>query len=185
MWNKIWYWGKVMNNENQNSSPGKEISRRTFIGKSAAAVAAAGAFTIVPRNVLGGSGYTPPSDKLNIGSIFIDNCTHLANKLNYKRCLTVSAAVGCRNLNTIDETPRRYCGVKGWLGEPGRRLHSRPPAKAQHWNTESHFGCGQGIVCLERLPRHQFQGNRRRGRGLHRKLLFLFQKQKNAVHRSV
>jgi hypothetical protein len=61
--------GFDMNNENQNSNPGKAISRRSFIGKTAAAVAAAGAFTIVPRNVLGGPGYTAPSDKLNIGCI--------------------------------------------------------------------------------------------------------------------
>ncbi len=37
------------------------INRRHFI-KSA--IAAAGAFTIVPRHVLGGQGYTPPSDEL-------------------------------------------------------------------------------------------------------------------------
>ena len=36
------------------------LTRRTFI-KSALAL---GAFTIVPRRVLGGTGYTPPSDEL-------------------------------------------------------------------------------------------------------------------------
>ncbi len=41
-------------------------SRRDFIKKSAFA---ATAFTIIPRYVLGGNGYTPPSDKLNIGCI--------------------------------------------------------------------------------------------------------------------
>jgi hypothetical protein len=41
------------------------LTRRDFIG-GAAAVAA---FTIVPRYVLGGSGYTPPSEKLNIAGI--------------------------------------------------------------------------------------------------------------------
>ena len=58
-----------MNNENQNNGSGNEISRRKFLGKTAAAVAAAGAFTIVPRHVLGGPGYISPSDKLNIGCI--------------------------------------------------------------------------------------------------------------------
>jgi hypothetical protein len=42
------------------------ISRRTFLGGTATAVAA---FTIVPRRVLGGSGYTAPSDLLNMGCI--------------------------------------------------------------------------------------------------------------------
>jgi predicted dehydrogenase len=42
-----------------------KINRRTFIGSSAAAVGA----TIVPRFVLGGKGFIPPSDKINVGFI--------------------------------------------------------------------------------------------------------------------
>jgi len=42
-----------------------KISRRDFIGS----VAAAAAFTIVPRHVLGGAGHTPPSEKLNIAGV--------------------------------------------------------------------------------------------------------------------
>ncbi len=41
------------------------MTRRSFLGKTAAVAA----FTIVPRHVLGGQGYTPPSDKLNIGCV--------------------------------------------------------------------------------------------------------------------
>lgn len=41
------------------------ISRRDFM----AATAASAAFTIVPRHVLGGSGQTPPSEKLNLAGI--------------------------------------------------------------------------------------------------------------------
>jgi predicted dehydrogenase len=41
------------------------VSRRDFVGSTAAAAA----FTIVPRHVLGGPGYTAPSDKLNIACI--------------------------------------------------------------------------------------------------------------------
>lgn len=44
----------------------KSINRRQFLGSVAAGAAA---FTIVPRHVLGGSGYTPPSEKLNIAGI--------------------------------------------------------------------------------------------------------------------
>ena len=43
-----------------------EMSRRHFLATTAAATAA---FTIVPRHVLGGPGYTPPSDKLNIAGV--------------------------------------------------------------------------------------------------------------------
>ena len=45
-----------------NSKTDSKISRRDFIG----AAAAVGAFTVVPKYVLGGPGYTPPSEKLNI-----------------------------------------------------------------------------------------------------------------------
>jgi predicted dehydrogenase len=43
-----------------------EISRREFIGRTAAGAAG---FMIVPRHVLGGRGFVPPSDKLNIACV--------------------------------------------------------------------------------------------------------------------
>ncbi len=42
------------------------ISRKEFLKKSSLAI---GAFSIVPRYVLGGKGFTPPSDKITIGVI--------------------------------------------------------------------------------------------------------------------
>ena len=42
------------------------VSRRKFLGSAAASAAL---FTVVPRHVLGGVGYTAPSDKLNIACI--------------------------------------------------------------------------------------------------------------------
>src|SRR3990172_9281802 len=44
----------------------KKINRREFLGS---ATAASLAFTIVPRNVLGGPGFVAPSDKLTLGYI--------------------------------------------------------------------------------------------------------------------
>jgi predicted dehydrogenase len=44
----------------------RSISRRAFVGR---AVSTAAAFTLVPRHVLGGAGYVPPSDKLNLACI--------------------------------------------------------------------------------------------------------------------
>ena len=43
----------------------KQIDRRRFLSASASTAA----FTMVPRSVLGGSGFTPPSDKMNIGFV--------------------------------------------------------------------------------------------------------------------
>jgi len=48
------------------SKSGNGLSRRDFLGKTAAATAA---FTIVPRHVLGGPGYTAPSDMVNLAGI--------------------------------------------------------------------------------------------------------------------
>ena len=42
-----------------------DINRRKFMGSAAAS----GAFAIVPRHVLGGAGYVPPSDKITLAHI--------------------------------------------------------------------------------------------------------------------
>ncbi|MDR0995248.1 MAG: Gfo/Idh/MocA family oxidoreductase [Tannerella sp.] len=56
-----------MSSKKQSKQPGT-LSRRQFIGSMAAATAA---FTIVPRHVLGGVGYTAPSDMVNLAGIGI------------------------------------------------------------------------------------------------------------------
>jgi len=68
------------------------ISRRDFIGGAAAAVAG---FTIVPRHVLGGSGHTPPSEKLNIAGVGVggmgaSNIDALAGYSNKDGVVTMS-----------------------------------------------------------------------------------------------
>ena len=50
-----------------------DLSRRNFLQQSALAAAA---ITIIPRHVLGGRGYTPPSDVLNIGFIGTGKLVH-------------------------------------------------------------------------------------------------------------
>jgi predicted dehydrogenase len=52
-------------NSVRSSLPGR-FSRRKFLGQSAAAAIG---FSIVPRHVLGGPGYVPPSDKINMAFI--------------------------------------------------------------------------------------------------------------------
>jgi hypothetical protein len=49
-----------------NGSSKNGISRREFLEKTASAAAG---FSIVPRHVLGGTGFVPPSDKVNIAFI--------------------------------------------------------------------------------------------------------------------
>ncbi len=52
--------------DKQEDQSGSGMSRSHFIGTTAAAAAA---FTIVPRNVLGGPGYQAPSDMVNVAGI--------------------------------------------------------------------------------------------------------------------
>src|SRR5215470_3417477 len=51
--------------EPRNTSA-KSVSRRKFLAQSSATALG---FTIIPRRVLGGAGYVPPSDKLNLAFI--------------------------------------------------------------------------------------------------------------------
>jgi predicted dehydrogenase len=51
-----------------NRLDGSSVSRRAFLG-AGAATAAAASFTIVPRRMLGGRGYVPPSEKVNLAFI--------------------------------------------------------------------------------------------------------------------
>ncbi len=48
------------------STAGSNMSRRRFMGTAAVTTAA---FTLVPRHVLGGPAYVPPSEKLNIAGV--------------------------------------------------------------------------------------------------------------------
>ena len=50
----------------ENPIPGQPLSRKEFIKNTALTAAA---FTIVPRHVLGGKGFTAPSDKLYIAAV--------------------------------------------------------------------------------------------------------------------
>jgi predicted dehydrogenase len=55
-----------MNRKKDQKDSKKTLTRREFIGRSAATAAG---FMIIPRHVLGGTGYKAPSDTLNIGCI--------------------------------------------------------------------------------------------------------------------
>jgi len=56
----------VKNRFRPRNSLESPLSRRDFLAQTATAALG---FSIVPRNVLGGAGYVPPSDKVNIAFI--------------------------------------------------------------------------------------------------------------------
>lgn len=55
-----------MDKKNDRSEPGTEISRKKFLGQTAALGAG---LMVLPRHVLGGKGFTAPSDRLNIAAV--------------------------------------------------------------------------------------------------------------------
>ncbi len=70
---------------------GKNINRRKFLGNSAAAAAA---FTIIPRHVLGGKGFLAASDRINLGYIGVGKQVYtLLNEIG--KCKETVVLAGC------------------------------------------------------------------------------------------
>ena len=93
------------------------VSRRDFIEQSAAAAAA---FSIVPRHVLGGEGYVPPSDKVNIAFIGV-GAQGLRVMLHFLREKDVQGVAVCDVAKTGDQYPQwddhEFCkSVRDLLG---------------------------------------------------------------------
>ncbi|RPH99540.1 MAG: gfo/Idh/MocA family oxidoreductase [Calditrichaeota bacterium] len=108
-----------------------DMNRRTFLGSAAAA----GAFTIVPRHVLGGNAFVAPSDKLTFAHIGMgtQSIRELEGLLADPRIQIVSVCDPNRDSsdyvewgkNEIRDRIRSYVGNAGWRenvnGCPGGR----------------------------------------------------------------
>ena len=89
----------MKNTSRQDGSRSGAISRRKFM-RTAGALAAG--FTIVPRHVLGGAGYVPPSDKVNIAFIGVGS-QGLRVMLEFLKEPDVQAVAVCDpNLSSAD-----------------------------------------------------------------------------------
>ncbi|MCE1199042.1 MAG: Gfo/Idh/MocA family oxidoreductase [Marinilabiliales bacterium] len=83
----------------------KSISRRKFIGTSAAA----SALTIVPGHVISGQGFTAPSDKLNIAGIGVGG----KGQVNLRNMNSQNIVALCDiDWNYADKTFKQYPGAK-------------------------------------------------------------------------
>ena len=111
----------MKNQERTTNKLNSRISRRDFLGGAASTMAA---FSIVPRSVLGGTGHTPPSERLNIGIIG----TGGQGIVNMKRLLPMEETqiVAVCDVNTESDYSAYYFG-----GTAGRE-----PAKQM---AESHY----------------------------------------------
>jgi predicted dehydrogenase len=93
------------------------VSRREFLSQTAAAAVG---FTIVPRRVLGGSGYVPPSDKVNIAFIGV-GAQGLRVMLHFLREADVQGVAVCDVAKSGDQYPQwdthEFCkSVRNLLG---------------------------------------------------------------------
>jgi predicted dehydrogenase len=110
--------------QKKTNKSGNGLSRRDFIGKTAAATAV---FTIVPRHVLGGPGYTAPSDMVNLAGIGVGS----------------QGGGDIQNIATPDVPIQRRQGFSGMLmqryaGIPAQRGNfQRAPRPAQGEGVEN------------------------------------------------
>ncbi len=100
------------------------ISRRAFLKSSAAA---AFAFNIVPRHVLGGEGHTPPSEKVTLAGIGVGGVGHSQVKSCGQAGFEIVALCDVDDLHakkTYDLFPqaRRYRDFRELLGSEGGKL---------------------------------------------------------------
>jgi predicted dehydrogenase len=114
------------------------LTRRTFI-KSALAL---GAFTIVPRRVLGGTGYTPPSDELTKAVIGIGGMGHWHLGNTGARLVAV-----CDVDEEHLQEGMRVGGVKGY--HDFRELLERKDVDVVHIATPPHWHALISIAAAE------------------------------------
>ncbi|MBT78414.1 MAG: oxidoreductase [Chromatiales bacterium] len=119
----------------------RDISRRKFLKQ---ATIGATMFSIVPRNVLGGQGYTAPSEELTKGIIGVGGMG--LGHINYKgsRLLAVCDA-DAKHLKTALE--RGGAGVDGY--RDFRELISRPDIDIIHIATPPHWHALMSIAAAE------------------------------------
>src|ERR1700680_2249441 len=112
------------------------VSRRKFLGQTAAVAIS---FTIVPRRVLGGAGYVPPSDKVNIAFIGVGS-QGLRVMLRFLREPDVQGVAVCDPNKSsanhpqwdtpelLNPLPKRLGVERGWAGlspdQPIQLTHS-------------------------------------------------------------
>ncbi len=100
-----------MNSPPQKPAENKEkISRREFLGTAATVTAA---ITIVPRHVLGGPGYIPPSEKINLAFIGVGG-QGTYNMKQFMELPDAQVISVCDPNERCDYKKFYYGGVAGW-----------------------------------------------------------------------
>jgi predicted dehydrogenase len=109
--------------QSKRNLKGNNLSRRNFLGT---ATAAAAAFTIIPRHVMGGKGYTAPSDTVNVAGIGIGS--QGGGDIQQIATPDVPIVRPQRNMNGTPMTKEQIAAREARMAEMARR--NAPPAGA-------------------------------------------------------
>lgn len=121
--------------------PKKKLKRRDFLRNS---LASAAAFTIVPRHVLGGRGYTPPSDQLTKGIIGVGGMGRGHIPYEGTKLLAVCDVDRNHLKQTLDAVGKDVTGYSDF-----RELIARPDIDIVHIATPPHWHGLMSIAAAE------------------------------------
>ncbi|MEN8227113.1 MAG: Gfo/Idh/MocA family oxidoreductase [Bacteroidota bacterium] len=111
---------------------GNGVSRRKFIGTTAAATAG---FTIVPSHVVSGMGYTAPSDKLNIAAVGVGGMGHSnLNNIKDQNIVALCDVDWKYAKRSFDAYPKakKYWDWRKMYDEMGKKIDAVVVATADH-----------------------------------------------------
>ena len=122
------------------------MSRREFLGTTAAAAA----FTIVPRRVLGGPGHVPPSERINLAMIGVggQGTYDMTQFLNLPEVQVVAV---CDVNKECDYSKFYFGGLKG--REPARQLVDK--FYAEQSGNGTYKGCAAYVDFYEMLDKEE------------------------------
>jgi predicted dehydrogenase len=134
----------------------KRIPRRDFVGQVAAAGAA---FHIVPRHVLGGSGFRPPSDTLNVACIGVGgmgggDVRGMSDENIYALC-DVDDRRAARSYNEFPQA-KRYRDFRVMLDREGDNIDAVTVSTPDHTHAMAAMmalGMGKHVYCQKPLTR--------------------------------
>jgi predicted dehydrogenase len=125
----------VKNRIESKTAKQDDVSRRTFLGGAASALA----FSMVPRHVLGGAGYVPPSDKLTLACIGV-GAQGTRVMMDFLKLPQVQVIAVCDvnrqssdysewGTNELRDKVRELLGDPGWGGKLTGPTAGRDPAR--------------------------------------------------------
>lgn len=138
----------------------KKISRRDFLSRAAVV---AGAVTIVPRHVLGGSGHTPPSEKLNIAGIGVGGQGGSdLRQLSSENIVALCDVDDRRAAGTFKRFPtaRRYKDFRNMLEKEDRNIDAVVVATPDHVHAIASITAikmGKHVYCEKPLTRTVYE----------------------------